>query len=179
MNTIDYSLQRPFNYAFEGSSKNKAKYVTLYEPDYSNPEYFMEIQDIVSTAQISMFSKFGNLIPDQEDSIDGEEMKPPHKIDLKKDLEKIEKATSDAIKGGGKSKELINIFKRMVKNSNKSIIMVDGQEKMTSHMLNSVWPIDLFRIAVRWASFFVIAPEEQESQSSGMQSDFAGQAKEV
>lgn len=179
MNTIEYSLQRSFKYSFEGNSNNQAKSVTLHEPDYSNPEYFMEIQDIISTAQISMFAKFEKLIPEQEEEISGEEIKPLHKTDLKKDLEKIEKATSDSIKGGGKSKELITIFKRMVKNSKKSIIVVDGKEKMTAHMLNSVWPIDLFRIAIRWASFFVIAPEEQESQSSGMQSDFAERAKVV
>jgi hypothetical protein len=180
MNTTKFNLKRPFKYSHEGSSDNRASFVTLFEPDYSNPDYFMDIQDIISTSQVALAAKFKNIIIDSDDETpSGETVEKLHQKDLKDGLEESEKEVGESIKGAGKSKELVRAFRKMVKNSKKAIAMIDDKEKMTASLLNQLWPIDLFNMAVRWASFFVFAPEEPESPSSGMPSDSVEPAKVV
>lgn len=175
-----YNLLKPFRFG-HGKEHVLCTFIELYEPTQQHSSDYFKLRQMIKKAEMDIglvASKFLGKSSEELISIAGEAVKPATEIDeaeheniAAKDMENILTALEQSDRVD--LDKFIDIFVKMItKNSDKSIVRLNGNIPIMQGHISKFNPDDLLNMACWWCSFFVTPSAGGQKTISEQPSDF-------
>lgn len=174
--TTDFFSDHEVPYSCKGVTKETTSFV-LREPSMEHAKYYMPIKQLVMKAFMALGEKHKN----NKEDLSGEEVKAIEDDHEEKSNEAAESlAAIFLISDVVDVSNFMDTFRAMAcMASNKPIVMLDGEQRMTDAIWNNMHPDDGWKMAIRWTSFFAMPLADDQKKSSSKPSMSQGQVKVV
>lgn len=174
--TTDFFSDHEVSYSCKGVAKETTSFV-LREPGMDHAKYYMPIKQLVMKA----FMALGEKHKSKSEDLSGEEVKA-----IEDDHEEMSDEAAESLGAVFLISDVVDvsnfmeIFRAMAcMTSNKPIVMLDGEQRMTDAIWSTMHPDDGWKMAIRWTSFFAMPSADGQKKSSSKPSTSPGQAKVV